>query len=210
MLGNDYILQNAVVRLRPIAESDVDRLLPIATDAQLWTYFVLRIEDRDDLERYVAEAIALHRAKERDTFVIETVQGDAAGSTAYGYLSAKDRRVEIGGSWLGRAYQHTGINKNVKYLLLSYAFDGLGMMRVEFKTDTLNRQSRKALFNIGATEEGVLRSHTVMPGGRRRDTIYYSILRDEWPELRRTVFAGCSEPEVSRFQSSASLPCATS
>lgn len=198
MLGNDYVLQNAMVRLRPIAPSDVDRLLPIATDPQLWTYAWVRIDNRNDLECYIADEIAQHRAKVHDTFVIETAQGDVAGSTAYGNSSTNDRRVEIGGSRLGRAYQGTGINKNVKYLLLSYAFNILGMMRVEFKTDVLNVQARKALLKIGATEEGVLRSHTVMPGGRRRDTIYYGILRDEWPEVRRTVFAGLSELDVSR------------
>ena len=117
--------------------------------------------------------------------MIETADGDIAGSTAFGYWSANDRRVEIGGSWLGREYQGTGINREAKFLLLSYAFDVLGMARVEFKTDVLNQ-------NIGATEEGVLRSHTLTPGGRRRDTIYYSMLEDEWRAWRETVFSGCS------------------
>jgi RimJ/RimL family protein N-acetyltransferase len=178
--------------LRQIASTDLDRLLPVALDARIWTYFVVRIETRRDLEQYIADAVGQHRAGARDTFIIETVAGDVAGSTAFGNWSAKDRRVEIGWTWLGRQYQGSGTNKEAKFLLLSYAFEVLGMARVEFKTDVLNVQARKGLRNIGATEEGVLRSHTLMAGGRRRDTIYYSILEDEWRARRETVFSRCS------------------
>jgi RimJ/RimL family protein N-acetyltransferase len=156
--GHDYTLRNDALCLRPIASADLDRLLAVALDARIWAYFVVRIETRSDLEQYIAEAVALHRARTRDIFVIETADGDIAGSTAFGYWSANDRRLEIGGSWLGRKYQGTGINREAKFLLLSYAFDVLGMARVEFKTDVLNMQARKALQNIGATEEGVLRA----------------------------------------------------
>jgi RimJ/RimL family protein N-acetyltransferase len=103
---------------------------------------------------------------------------------AYGNLSEADRRLEIGWSWLGNAYRGCGVNRWAKFLLLEHAFERLSCERVEFKTDVLNVQARKALRNIGATEEGIFRSYNYMPDGRRRDAVYYSILRREWPNVR--------------------------
>ena len=115
---------------------------------------------------------------------LDRATGRLAGSTAYGNMSEAERRLEIGWSWLGKAYRGTGINRSVKRLLLGHAFESLGCERVEFKTDELNLRARAGLRSIGAQEEGTLRSFNYMPGGRRRNAVYYSILKDEWPGLR--------------------------
>ncbi|PZR04404.1 MAG: GNAT family N-acetyltransferase, partial [Flavobacterium psychrophilum] len=105
------------------------------------------------------------------------------GMSSYTNISYADKRIEIGWSWLGVRYQGTGINGIYKRVLVKYAFEKLGFVRVEFKTDVLNKQARKALLKIGAVEEGILRSHTQMHSNRRRDTIYYGIIKDEWEIL---------------------------
>ena len=123
--------------------------------------------------------------KKRLAFSIFDKQSNLlVGSTSIGNISERDKRVEIGWTWLGREFQGKGINDKVKYLLLKYCFEELDYERVEFKTDILNEPARKALKRIGAIEEGVLRSHTIMTHNRRRNTIYYSILSHEWKELK--------------------------
>ena len=110
--------------------------------------------------------------------------GQAIGSTRYGNIDRGNRRLEIGWTWIGRAWWRTGVNTECKLLLLQHAFEVLGCARVELKTDTLNRRSRAALLRIGATEEGSLRKHILTESGRWRDTVYYSILDDEWPDVK--------------------------
>ena len=107
-------------------------------------------------------------------------------------IAMEDKRLEIGSTWLAKAYQGTGLNKFCKHLLLEYAFNEMGIIRVEFKTDVLNLASRKALLKIGATEEGIFRSHMQVYNGRRRDTIYFSILKDEWEDVKEKYFKGVS------------------
>jgi RimJ/RimL family protein N-acetyltransferase len=102
-------------------------------------------------------------------------------------MAEKDGRLEIGWSWLGRDFQGKGVNRWAKFLMLECAFDRMGAERVEFKTDRLNVQARRGLRNIGAREEGTLRSFNPMPDGRRRDAVYYSVLRPEWPEVREQL-----------------------
>ncbi|WP_225145698.1 MULTISPECIES: GNAT family protein [unclassified Bradyrhizobium] len=178
-------LENDYARLRPIAFTDRASLAEIAFDADIWRYFVQRIDADVDLDRFIQQAVEDTAATRRVVFaVIDKATGSMAGSMAYGNLAEADRRLEIGWSWLGRAYRGKRLNRWAKFLLLQYAFERLDCERVEFKTDVLNLQARKGLQNIGATEERVLRSFNYMPDGRRRDAIYYSILRHEWPIVR--------------------------
>jgi RimJ/RimL family protein N-acetyltransferase len=114
--------------------------------------------------------------------IIDKKSGAIAGSTSFGNISFRDKRLEIGWTWIAKDYQGKGINDQIKYLMMEYAFGTLGFERVEFKTDVLNTFSRRALLRIGATEEGILRNHMLMTHNRRRDTIYYSVLRSEWEE----------------------------
>jgi RimJ/RimL family protein N-acetyltransferase len=100
-------------------------------------------------------------------------------------MEPNHRRLEIGWTWIAPPWQHSAVNTEAKLLMLTHAFTKLGALRVEFKTDALNEQSRRAILAVGATEEGTLRHHMIMPGGRRRDSVYFSILEEEWPRVRQ-------------------------
>lgn len=178
MLAKDLVLENEQLLLRPLQVEDLPALLPLTQDSSLWTYFTHDLSTLAGLETWAAG----HFSGDRLQFVvIDKRSGKLLGSTSFGNYFPRDQRIEIGWTWLGKAFQGTGINAQMKSLMLQYAFEELGMLRVEFKTDVLNLSARQALLHLGATEEGVLRSHTLMTKGRRRDTIYYSFLRGEWP-----------------------------
>jgi N-acetyltransferase len=183
------ILEDERVLLRPFRHADLEALKSIAVDEDTWRYTVTRISNQQELAQWGQAAQQDRETGRRYTFVIvDKATGKLAGSTSYGNESAADKRLEIGWTWLAKDYRGSGLNRHCKFLLLSYAFDVLQYERVELKTDVLNLRSRKAMRNIGATEEGTLRSHTLMHDGRRRDTIYYSILRPEWEHIRHTIF----------------------
>jgi RimJ/RimL family protein N-acetyltransferase len=170
-------LEDERVLLRPMTREDLPLLQPVVADPELWVYYPYDLGAPGALERWAEP----HFAGERLQFtVIEKSSGRAAGATAFGNYSPRDQRIEIGWTWLGKEFQGTGINPAMKRLMLNYCFDTLKLKRVEIKTDVLNMPARMALVKLGAVEEGVLRSHTLMTNGRRRDTIYYSFLEGEW------------------------------
>ena len=189
---NLYLETDRVI-LRPLHLHDLPLLQTIAFNADTWRWTVTKIENKNELESWVNESITDRRKHSRYTFVIvDKATGNLAGSTAFGNISEKDKRLEIGWTWVSEACRGTGLNRHCKFLLLRYAFEELGYERIELKTDVLNLRSRQAMRKIGATEEGILRSHTLMHDGRRRDTIFYSILRPEWPQIKATIFADLS------------------
>lgn len=181
----DARLENDQVLLRRITAADYDLLRDIAFDDEIWRYFVTRVTNQSEFDRMFAEAMADTDAGRRIVFcVVSKADNRVAGSMSFGNLAEADKRIEIGWSWLGKQYRGVGINRWAKYLMLEYAFETLLCERVEFKTDVLNLQARKGLENIGAQPEGILRSYNFMPDNRRRDAIYYSILKAEWPEVK--------------------------
>jgi N-acetyltransferase len=176
----------ALLRLLQVGDT---RLLPAALDPEIWNFMITRITNPDEFNTWLNSSLdELQEGKKIPFVIIDKATGNLAGSTSYGNISVPDKRLEIGWTWLGKDYWGSGLNRNCKFLLLSYAFEVLQFERVELKTDVLNLRSRKAMLKIGATEEGILRSHTLMHDGRRRDTIYYSILRHEWPVIKTTIF----------------------
>ncbi|WEB45228.1 GNAT family N-acetyltransferase [Streptomyces yunnanensis] len=184
------VLDDGVVRLRPITTTDREGIRSVAMDPAIWRYFVALVTDEASFETFFDTMIADHAAGRRVVFhITDLTTGRTAGSMSYGNLSEADRRLEIGWSWLGRDFRGAGINRHAKLLLLHNAFERLGAERVEFKTDQRNEQARRALRNIGATEEGILRSFNPMPDGTRRDAVYYSVLRGEWPSVRERLTA---------------------
>lgn len=184
-------LDNEHVRLRPIEPEDRAGLHAVAMDPHIWRYFVSLVETDEDYHAWFDASLADHAAGRRVVFVItDKRSGRVAGSMSYGNLAEADARIEIGWSWLGKDFRGQGVNRWAKYLLLEHAFERLGAERVEFKTDQLNEQARRGLRNIGAVEEGTLRSFNFMPGGRRRDAVFYSVLRTEWPEVKRHLESG--------------------
>jgi RimJ/RimL family protein N-acetyltransferase len=183
----EIILENAFARLRPINKTDIDNLLPVATkDKDLLQFSPAQIYTRELLKTYVDKAVEHKISKNRYVFIVfDKTRNQFAGSTSFLNISNPDDRLEIGATWYGKAFQRTGLNRNCKYLLLKYAFDSLEAERVEFKTDERNLASRKAIEKIGGKFEGILRRHTLMSDGFRRNTICYSILKSEWPELKK-------------------------
>ncbi|MEX0168486.1 GNAT family N-acetyltransferase [Streptomyces sp. LMG1-1-1.1] len=187
----DTVLSNDRVTLRRVRIGDVEEFSRIVYEPETWEYFVTRIATPEDLEGFVETAVKDSLNGTRIVYaIVDNATGRIVGSSAYGNLAKADRRVEIGWSWVCSAARRTGINRAAKLALLDHAFGELECERVEFKTDVLNAGARRGLAGIGATEEGVLRSFNYMPGGRRRDVIYYSILRDEWPTVRTERFGG--------------------
>jgi RimJ/RimL family protein N-acetyltransferase len=183
------ILEDNSILLRPLTPADEEELAKIAFDYDIWKYNTALVLNGEELKAYITLALDERERRIRYPFtIINKLSGETAGSMSYGNVSVKDKRIEIGWSWLGKKFQGTGMNKRCKFLLMQYAFEHLKFERVEFKTDVLNTAARKALLKIGAIEEGVLRSHTVMQDGRRRDSIYYSVLLNEWESVKKRLF----------------------
>ncbi|MGE5498201.1 MAG: GNAT family N-acetyltransferase [Syntrophothermus sp.] len=191
LFDTEIILQTKDVLVRPIIYNDISGFSEIAFDERIWKFSVNRINSKEELENFVQKALSSRLDRTRYAFtIIDRETGRIAGSTSIGNVSEYDSRAEIGWTWLGTEFQGKRLNKGTKYLLLNYLFSVLNYKRVEFKTDALNLQSNRALQRIGALEEGVLRSHTLMHDGRRRDTVYYGILDSEWDEIKRKIFSG--------------------
>jgi RimJ/RimL family protein N-acetyltransferase len=178
----EIILENSFVLLRPLKISDVDNLLTIATsDKDLLQFSPMPVYTKELLKRYIESSINGREGKIRYSFsLFDKIKNAYAGSTSFLNISNADSRLEIGATWIGKEFQKTGVNRNCKYLMLAFAFDELKAERVEFKTDERNTVSRTAIEKIGGQYEGLLRSHTLLSDGFRRNTIYYSILRNEW------------------------------
>ena len=190
MIPQDLMLETDKVILRPIAEDDYDFFLELGKkDFDMWYYFSYNLGDEEQLAKWMEMAFADKKAGTRRPFtIIDKATGKIAGSSSMGNISYHDLRLEIGWSWLGTDFRSTGINRHAKYAMMKYAFDELQFERVEFKTDVLNARARKGLQNVGGIEEGILRSHMTMWNNRRRTSIYYSVLKDEWPGLKETIF----------------------
>jgi RimJ/RimL family protein N-acetyltransferase len=181
-------LEGRHVRLEPLALAHVAALCEVGLDPALWEWTISQVHSADDMRRYVQAALAERDAGASIPFAqVERATGRVVGSTRLGNLAREHGRVEIGWTWLGRAWQRTALNTEAKLLLLAHAFETMGLRRVELKTDALNTRSRSAIRRLGAVEEGVLRQHMVTERGRVRDTVYYGILRDEWPAVRRAL-----------------------
>jgi RimJ/RimL family protein N-acetyltransferase len=181
-LDPNLILENTKILLRPIARQDFSVLQSLAADPSLWIYFTHDLSIEGGFEDWVKPALEGERLQ---FAIFEKNQNRLVGSTAFGNYVPRDQRIEIGWTWLGKEFHGSKINYEMKMLMLDYAFENLQMKRVEIKTDVLNIPARKALQKMGITEEGVLRSHTLMTHGRRRDTIYYSVLESEWKDFTK-------------------------
>lgn len=183
------VLEGTIVRLEPLArEKHIAGLLAIGLEPSLWQWTWTRLLSEADLSAYVDTALAEQAVGKTLPFAtILRATGAVIGSTRYGNIVPADKRLEIGWTWLGTAYQRSGANREAKLLQLTHAFEVLGCRRVEFKTDALNSKSRNAMEGIGCTFEGVFRKHGSAFGGRVRDTAWYSIIDDDWPKVKATI-----------------------
>ncbi len=186
----DIVLGDDKVFLRPVEGVDTGGFREIFSDEDVWEYTVTKSVTDEEIEKFVKDALHNKQNSIRYTFtVVDKISGEIAASSSYGNLSEYDKCVEIGWSYVGKKFWGTHINPHMKYHMLRYAFEEMGMNRVEFKTDDANPRSGRALLKIGCKKEGVLRSKNLLHNGRMRDTAYYSILANEWPNVKETVFA---------------------
>jgi RimJ/RimL family protein N-acetyltransferase len=180
-------LEGSVVRLEPIRREHARLFWEVAkSDVEdIFRWIPYPMKTLDDFERVIAKAFEEQERGESVVFAtVERKTGRAIGSTRFMNIDRTNRRVEIGSTWIAPTWQRTPVNTEAKYLMLRHAFEVWKCFRVELKTDALNRKSRNAILRIGAKEEGTLRRHLVTSTGRVRDTVYFSILDDEWPQVK--------------------------
>jgi RimJ/RimL family protein N-acetyltransferase len=178
-------LQGPIVRLEPLAERHLDDLARVADDDAIWRWIIAGPMDEAGLRAWYETARDNAATGSEVPFAtVDVASGRAIGSSRFMSIAPEHRRLEIGWTWLGTAYQRTGANRAAKLLQLTHAFETLDAERVEFKTHARNERSRAALLGIGAQFEGILRHHTIMPNGSNRDSAFYSVLADEWPAVR--------------------------
>jgi RimJ/RimL family protein N-acetyltransferase len=183
------VLEGQHVRLEPLSEAHVDGLFGIGQRQEDWAYMPTgAFASREDAEQWVQQALDLALTRLHYTYVlVEPASGALMGSTRYLNMRPRDHGLEIGYTWLGRDYQRTAVNTEAKYLLLRHAFEVLGAIRVELKTDARNQRSQKAIERLGAQKEGQLRRHMVVQDGYVRDSVLYSITDLDWPRVKKSL-----------------------
>lgn len=181
-------LTGKFVRLAPLALAHLDQLCAVGLEDELWRFTVSFVRTREDMQAYLAAALKEQAEGTALPFATwDIASGHVVGSTRFGNIDKHNRRLEIGWTWVARPWQRTAINTEAKYLMLSHAFETLGCLRIEFKTDMLNERSRQAILRLGAHEEGIFRNHMITSSGRIRNSVYYSIIDTEWPEVKRNL-----------------------
>lgn len=181
-------LDGVHVRLEPLSLNHLDQLAAVGLDPNLWRWTMTLIRTPEDMKNYISTALRWQDEGTALPFVtVEKSSARVIGSTRYGDIDKENRRLEIGWTWIAPPWQRTLSNTEAKYLMLRHAFESLGCIRVEFKTDSLNEQSRQALLRIGAKEEGILRNHMIAYGGRVRHSVYFSIIDSEWPDVKANL-----------------------
>jgi RimJ/RimL family protein N-acetyltransferase len=182
------ILRGKTVRLEPLALEHLAPLTQVGLHPELWRWIPTQTRTADDMRTYVETALnELQRGLSVPFVIVDASTNQVIGSTRYSNIQSFHRRLEIGWTWITPSHQRTTANTEAKFLLLSHAFEVLGAMRVEFKTDALNEKSRNALLRIGAVQEGIFRRHVLMDTGRVRDTVYFSIIDSEWPAVKENL-----------------------
>ena len=184
------VLEGRHVRLDPLSVAHEESLLAAAADGELWNSKVTIVPNRAEMAAYISVALDAQAQGRELPFVIRRKASNTiVGHTRFYDIERHDRHAEIGYTWLAASVQRTSVNTESKLLLLTHAFEAWRCIRVSLITDVLNQQSRSAILRLGATEEGVLRNHLIMPGGRYRDSVIFSIIEAEWPEVKARLEA---------------------
>ncbi|MEW6406465.1 MAG: GNAT family protein [Chloroflexota bacterium] len=180
------VLQGKHVRLEPMIEAHIPGLTEIGVGQDFWDFMLYgRMDTEADMRAWVKDILSrAEKGADLPFAVIHLASDRVAGATRYLNIMPKDYGLEIGGTWYGLEFQRTAVNTESKYLLLTHAFETLKCIRVQLKTDLRNVRSQKAIERIGAVKEGVLRNHMILPDGRYRDSVFYSILDTEWPGVK--------------------------
>ena len=183
------VLTGPHVRLEPMTEAHIPALAEIGAGQPFWDFMLYGdINTVDEMRNWVLDILSrAKRGTDLPFVAIHLESGRVAGATRYLNVVPQDRGLEIGGTWYGPEFQRTVVNTECKYLLLRHAFETLGCIRVQLKTDLRNERSQKAIERIGAVKEGVLRNHMILPDGRIRHSVFYSILDSEWPDVKKKL-----------------------
>jgi RimJ/RimL family protein N-acetyltransferase len=180
--NENYILENDRVILRSLNFEDLENLLPFSLhEPELWNYSLIQAIGKEGLINYIKLAIEAKLSEKEYPFIVfDKLNNQYAGSTRFYDIQLNNKSLQIGYTWYGQRFQGTGLNKHCKFMLLTFAFEKLGMQRVEFRADAKNERSILALKSIGCKVEGILRSNGIRADGTRRDSIVLSILKSEW------------------------------
>jgi RimJ/RimL family protein N-acetyltransferase len=185
MIVAPVTLEGRYVRLEPLAKVHLAGLAEVGLDEELWRWIPTQARTAEEMAAYIETALEEQaRGVSLPFAIVEKAAGRGIGSTRYGNIDRTHHRVEIGWTWVAREWQRTAVNTEAKYLLLRHAFETLGCIRVELKTDSLNEKSRAAILRIGAQHEGIFRNHMITASGRIRHSAYYSIIDSEWPAVK--------------------------
>jgi len=182
------ILQGNYIRLESLSLEHLDGICEVGLDPEIWRWAPVPITTREEMRNYVETALRWQvegTALPFATVLNETNQ--VVGSTRFANIDRANKHMEIGWTWIGKLWQRTAVNTEAKYLMLRHAFEELGCIRVEFKTDSLNQQSRNAILRIGAKEEGTFRNHMIIQDGRYRHSVYFSVIDSEWADVKRRL-----------------------
>jgi N-acetyltransferase len=176
------------MQLRPLLATDAAALVQAAADGELWNLRFTVVPSAQTVDAYIETALAGQAAGTVMPFVMETLQPQQViGCTRFWKIDRTNRNLEIGHTWISASWQRTSVNTEAKLLMLRYAFEQLKCVRVQFTTDEINEKSRKAILRLGAQQEGIIRNERIMPDGRIRNAVRFSIIADEWPEVKRSL-----------------------
>ncbi len=182
-------LQGKHVRLEPLSESHISGLTEVGVGQSFWDFMLYgNIQTEEDMRNWVLDIRSrAEKGTDLPFAVIHLASGRVAGATRYLNIVPKDRGLEVGGTWYGTEFQRTPVNTECKYLMLTHAFETLKCIRVQIKTDKRNERSQKAIERLGAKKEGILRNHMILPDGRYRDSVFYSILDTDWVDVKKNL-----------------------
>lgn len=174
------------VRLEPLTAAHAELLWPHANEPEIWLYMPYgKVNSADRLRGVIDDLLRRQSAGTDLCFAVVDLAGNAPiGMTRFMTIEKANRGLEIGGTWYGKAYRRTAVNTECKYLLMQHAFEMLGCIRVQLKTDLRNARSQHAIERLGATREGVLRKNIIMPDGHQRSSVMYSVIDVEWPDVK--------------------------
>lgn len=189
-MKNFYVpLADRTITLLPITKEHIQEMRKLSSDTDVWTWYTEDLTNPDALENWMTKRLEETGRGEKMTYTVQLNDtNEIIGASSYGHIDWVEKGIEIGWTWLGKKYIGSGINKNMKHLMLQHAFENMGIERLELRTDEQNIRSRRAMEKIGAHHDGTLRNHRATQGGRRRNTVVYSIIKSEWPEIKASIF----------------------
>ncbi|UVE47630.1 GNAT family N-acetyltransferase [Pseudomonas chlororaphis] len=192
-------LEGPRILLRPLQLSDADALVKAAEDGQLWNLPFTVVPSSATVNDYLQIALDGRNAGTVQPFAtVLKASNEVIGCTRFWKIDCKNRKLEIGSTWIATRWQKTFVNTEAKYLMLRHAFEVLGCVRVQFTTDEINEKSRNAILRLGAKQEGIVRHERIMPDGRKRNSVRFSIIDDEWPQVRQQLESKLGYPDQDR------------